>query len=135
MMEIRPKIAEVPKRWNEYKNSRLNELHEQFQKDMSALLHNPMLERTLYDEFSKRGQTTEAFGILDRACYWESGEYSLDIIVNTSKPTRQFTESFRFNLSEEDVEQLRVNAVSIIEYLCGLKVYWFYAYPKYLEKI
>jgi hypothetical protein len=129
--EISTKVAQVSRKWNEYKKPKVIELEQQFKKDISALLGNPMFNETLFDDFSKSGQTTEEFTTLDRSCYWEAGEYSLDIIVNTSRPTLQFTESFKFNLSEEDIKQLRLNAIGIIRYLCGLNVYWFFAYPKY----
>ena len=60
-------------------------------------------------------------------------KYEMEIIVNTSKPNLEFTKSLKFNLSEEDIKQLRLNAIGIIRYLCGFNVQWFFAFPKYLE--
>lgn len=129
--EISPKVAQVTTKWNNFRKKKLQELEQKFQKDIMNLLQHPMLESTIYDEFSKTGAITEEYAIIDRACYWEAGNYQLDIIVESSKPSKQTIKTVGFKLSEEEAKLLRLNSVLILRYLCGFNESWYFAYPKY----
>ncbi len=126
--EISPQVGGMPQKWSEFRNNELREIAPD-----SAIVKNPMIEEEIYDKFSKSKQITDEYSILDRAFYWEAGEYSLDIVVNTTKPAHKCFKKFRFSLTETDVKQLRLNTIGIIRYLCGFKVILFFAYPKFIE--
>ena len=120
--EISPKVAQVATKWNDFRKRRLQELENKLQKDISTLLQNPVLESTIYDEFSKAGEMTEEYTIIDRACYWEAGDYQLNIIVESSKPNKWFIKTVEFTLSEKEAKLLRLNSIGILRHLCSFNV-------------
>lgn len=88
--------------------------------------------RSLYSTFSTRTEHVEAFSSLGRLCYWEPGRYRVRMNVDTARPDRTHSQTWDFDLSQADVEALRLNIIKILQECCGqvFGVYNF-AYPKY----
>ncbi|MGD9873787.1 MAG: hypothetical protein AB7T27_05910 [Kiritimatiellia bacterium] len=129
--EIAPKVGEVSKSWLDFRTTRLRELKNQYEDNFKLLLGNPMLDQTLYDEFFKSGTLTNAFTILERACYWEPADYTLSVHVEAAKPNRIFTKEISFFLSEDDVKLLHLNTIAILRTLCGFNAQFNFASPEY----
>ena len=90
-----------------------------------------MLDQTLYDEFFNSGALTNAYTILERACYWEPAEYTLLLQIEAAKPNRIFEKEFSFSLSEDNVNLLRLNTIAILRTLCGFNEQFNFASPEY----
>ena len=129
--EISPKVLDVSQKWVEYRTRKLNELKKQYPDNFNMLLDNPMLDQTIYDEFSESRALTPAYTILDRACYWEPAEYTLSLQITTAKPNRIFKKAFSFSLSEDDVKLLHLNTITILRTMCGFNDKFNFASPEY----
>lgn len=132
--EISPKVIDVSQKWIEYRTKRLNELKKQYPDNFNMLLDNPMLNQTIYDELSESGDLTHAYTIIDRACYWEPGEYTLLLQIATAKPNRTFNKEFSFSLSEDDVKLLHFNTITILRSMCGFNDQFNFASPEYKKQ-
>lgn len=89
---------------------------------------------SVYREFTKTSESYTVFDEVRRLCYWEPGEYSLRLIVQTALPAREFVQAWDFQLTTEDNERLLLNAVSILSSACtGQSFEWNFANTKYLE--
>jgi hypothetical protein len=73
----------------------------------------------VYEEFSRQELHVGAYTGLDRLCYWEAGSFSLEMNVNTARPTRTFTRRWKFGLSAQDAATLRGNTILIVQLICG----------------
>ncbi len=93
-----------------------------------------MLDQTLYDEFFKSNALTDAYTILERACYWETADYTLTLQIEAAKPNRTFQEEFAFSLSDDDVNLLHLNSIPILRSLCGFNDQFNFATPEYIKK-
>jgi hypothetical protein len=131
--DINPKISHLSRKWADYKKKRIKELEGQYQTDPGVLLDNPVVDELLYDEFSDAGAVTDVYTTVDRACYWETGEYTLAFLVKCARPDKPFSKCFTFELSEDDVRILRLNSIVIVRSLCGFVEPWNFAYPEYRE--
>lgn len=86
--------------------------------------------------YLKSGAYQRAYDVINRLLYWEKGDYELTIIVNTDKPRRSLKFFYRFQLTEQDFESLRLNVITIIQnpFLIALRqnpwIYYF-AYTSY----
>lgn len=74
---------------------------------------------SIYQEFSKTPIHVNSYTSLDRLCYWEIGEYSIEMIVFTSNPNHNFRNKWSFSINDKDQAQLRLNVVKIMQDVCG----------------
>ena len=74
----------------------------------------------LYDQFvrSTPREIVDFHRTIQRLCYWDEGEYSIQAEVRTANPNKQFSFNRRFSLSSEDAERLRRNTFSILAEVC-----------------
>ena len=87
---------------------------------------------TLFNTLSRSGrQEIISFHTnIQRLCYWERGNYSIQIRIRTAHQRRDFIFNRRFSLSEQDAERLRLNAISILAGLCWQpNISYNFAYP------
>lgn len=56
-----------------------------------------------------------AYSAMGREFYWESGKYRLELIIKTDRPHKEFTRTFHFLLSEEEVDELDINRVGLTQ--------------------
>lgn len=130
-----PKVGHIPARWFEFRTERLQRLEKEHGPDtVSSLIDNPLLNEAFYDEFTKERDVVDAYTVLDRAFYWEPGDYSMTIEVECSTPDQTFKNQLSFSLSEEDVNLLRLNSVGTLKAMCGFNVIWNFAYPAYKKE-
>jgi hypothetical protein len=73
----------------------------------------------LFKEFIKSQIYLDSYRDLDRMCYWEAGEYTLEMTVSTSKPNKSFKQDWRFTLKEQDVKLVLLNTVKLLLDTCG----------------
>ncbi|MDB2415036.1 hypothetical protein N9W34_04615 [Rickettsiales bacterium] len=69
--------------------------------------------------------------IMDRSFYWDSGEYSVEMVIKTTKPKKSFKYSFTFSLSDEESKQLKENLIMAQLDACDIpNIIYHKAYPK-----
>jgi len=130
--ENSPKVGHIPAKWMEFRNQKIKELEREHDSAIiSTLINNPLLNEALFDKFLKQTEAVDAYTILDRAFYWEEGDYKLSIIVECSQPDQSFRKDLNFSLSNKDVESLRLNSIPTLKALCRLDAVWNFAYPEY----
>lgn len=129
--DIGSKLIKLPLKWQDFKNNKLKDMQEQHPDIYKALANEPLLDKLLYDEFAKSGQSTDEYTVLDRSFYWDACEYELKISIEATKPDKIFTKTFNFKLSDDDIQKLRLNVISIIDVLCWRDTVWYFAFPKY----
>ena len=118
--EIRPLINELTNSWTKTLfDEGGRSATEQGVNPIGGLVQSQQVLKALYDKFSKQDVHIKAFTALDRLCYWEPGKYSLEMCVNTFRPSGSFVKQWSFELSREDSERLRLNAIIVILEICG----------------
>jgi len=131
LAEVTPKVSNLAVKWNEYRNAKLKELQQKYQKDISELAQIPMLNETMHQDFSSKGTVTPEWDVLNRSCYWDAGDYELAVCVETDQMRKPYTVRFSFALTPDDEKMLRLNAVGVVRSICGLETQWYFAQPKY----
>ncbi len=61
-------------------------------------------------EYSATPVVLSAARELDRLCYWEAGDYELELRVETTRPDKPYTKRWNFGLTPEHASLLRANA-------------------------
>ena len=129
--EMRPHINRVREDWTKV----VLDASEKQQITVASLLATQTYQQAtadLFGEFSKTSPPAEVQKELDRLCYWESGSYSIEMQVNTSRPDRSSNEKWTFELSKTDFKSLRTNALKMVQEVCGQYFGQYYiAYVKY----
>jgi hypothetical protein len=65
------------------------------------------------EKYRKSDAYSKAFDRLNRNLYWESGDYELEIIVNSER--RSYVAKYKFSLTADDFELLKNNVITMIE--------------------
>ncbi|MEX0800217.1 MAG: hypothetical protein WD379_03250 [Dehalococcoidia bacterium] len=88
----------------------------------------------VYRQFSENSVHVSAYTALDRLCYWEAGQYSLEMQVSTARPDARFTRKWQFELTDQDANNVRSNSLKIVQDACG-RTYgqYLFAYAPYGE--
>lgn len=71
----------------------------------------------LFERFLKMPMIQELDQVLKQSCYWQAGQYRIDICV-AEKNNIDITKK-AFFLSDEDAERLKENSVNIIAAICS----------------
>ena len=124
MAEYNPKVLVYIEKWNEFLSKNMV-----IEADWKK---NPQYLESNYTEFGKDNKESMAtFLLLERAFYWNEGEYKLEFIVETDMLNKQFSKIWHFTLGEEDVKNLRLNTVTMLREFCGFTVIYNYVFPEY----
>lgn len=134
--DISPRVGNISQVWHEYRTKKMNELEARLgDKDkFDRIAQSPNLEQILWDQLMKDGVLTNQFVILDRACYWEAGEYLMTVNIECERPTSMFSKEYFFTLTDDDEKLLRLNAITILRVLSGFSDQVSFAYRKYNTK-
>lgn len=65
-----------------------------------------------------RSDVLDAFNTIQRANYWEEGNYDLEIVVRTRQPSTISRHRYRFSLTGDDVKSLGLNCVVMLRASC-----------------
>jgi hypothetical protein len=86
----------------------------------------------LWGATSRGSAHVQAHAELTRLCYWDGGDYTLELRVTTSRPEEDFTRSWRFHLTDQDAQLLRLNAITILRGVANFNdIPYNFAYPAY----
>lgn len=129
--ELNPHVSPVQDQWWDFKETRIAELRESHGAGVELMLKGDLAEDELFKEFSKERPVVDAWGRLDRAFYWDSGEYELELVVVGTRPDREWRFTWGFHLPDADADQLRTNSVGVVRMVCGLKSFFHFAYVPY----
>ena len=87
----------------------------------------------LYDsDFARNSREHhEAWDVLSRRNYWEAGPYRVRFVVKTSAPNKEYVAEWRFSLTDQDFEGLRLNAVNTLREICVGQGTYHFAFPDF----
>ena len=60
----------------------------------AEFLGNTQFTQELYQQFIDAGYATESYSVLDRAFYWDEGQYELKLCVYAVNPDRVFDKTW-----------------------------------------
>ena len=85
----------------------------------------------VYNKFRKTQVYSKTYLQLDRICYWEEGEYAVEMAVITSDPDESFVKQWSFHLTAADAEGLRSNVDLVLDFECRQERYvpYYFAEP------
>lgn len=72
-----------------------------------------------YATFASKQQYLDAYTELDRICYWTAGRFALEMLVETARPSRSFSNCWEFELGSDDTNRLRLNRINILQITCS----------------
>jgi hypothetical protein len=141
--ELRPVIAELQNAWREFEESSKKssavikgsvpaESEPQQGNAIVAADGNGNLDITRSD-FLRTKVAVNCYDRLLRGFYWERGKYGIELRVFSAKPDRTFTQSWEFELSEDEFQSLRLNAIVIMRLAIGDSGLYNFAYPEYVN--
>lgn len=120
--ELRPRLEALRQAWQD-------RVLERFGEDLQAVASGaaPAPAQTelrrqiedLYREFSQEELHVRTYHALQRLCYWEPGDYTIELRVATVHPEAVHADSWEFTLEEGAVENLRLNIVKILQATCN----------------
>jgi hypothetical protein len=85
----------------------------------------------LYAQFMNEPVHVQAHADLQRALYWNSGEYTLKVSVHTSRPKVIYPRTWSFSLTNDDLASLRLNAIPALRETCGLPRQYNFVFAEY----
>jgi hypothetical protein len=129
--ENKPKVAPLVKKWQEFVKNQLESHSEGAQKQDYTLLQNPVFSEALFEIFLKTKDALDAYTVMSHALYWQPVAYRMTMFVEASRPDRAFKKEWRFSLTEEDIENLRLNAIVTLREICGMSAMYNFAFPEY----
>lgn len=124
--EMRPIYDKLSLNWQNY----LDGLFPYEKRRLSQNLENEIY--ILFDEFTKTTDSSNAYIELNREFYWEKGNYSLHLNIQTSQPDKLFFKTFNFSLTDEECKYIRYNVITLDDLACGQSRFpWQFAYPNF----
>ncbi len=129
--EMKARVMPLAKAWQEFIREKLDALDNAGEKPDYTVLQNPAFSESLWDAFGNTQAAQNAFAVINNAFPWQVGEHELCLLLDTSSPTETSQKRWRFILSDQDIENLRLNVVHTLRESCGLKATHNYAYPAY----
>lgn len=124
-VEIQNKIQALKQAWGSFQ--------------WEATRKNPSIQSdqqwqsNLFVEFSKEPSCPVTSNELQRLCWWDAGQYNVQITIQTVRPDRSFKRNWSFELPESDSQRLRMgNVFTMVREACQQQP-WQYtlAYVKY----
>ena len=94
-------------------------------------LQNPAFSEALFQLFMQTKESVDAFAAINNAFYLQAGEHELGLIVEASGANERFEKCWHFFLTEDDIDNLRRNAIPTLRQVCGLPTTYNFAFPEY----
>jgi hypothetical protein len=120
--DLRPRLEVLRQEWQKIVLDRFGEA---FQAAASGAEDAPApadLRRgveEVYREFSRGDLHVATYQAMQRMCYWEPGDYMVELKVVTSGPDEVHSARWQFRLEDEAVENLRINIIKILQATCA----------------
>jgi hypothetical protein len=87
-----------------------------------------------YPTFCQQVEHTKALKHLTEQFYWNPGGYRLSVRVQTARPDLTFPKQWRFELTEAQSQQLRLNAPKVVQEACHQYIgQYYFAFAPYHE--
>jgi hypothetical protein len=90
--------------------------------------------RPLYDAFhtAENAKIANIYQVIDREFYWIAGRYRLTLMVTSSRPEKEFTFDYTFDLTMAESDLVRLNTIGCLMAICNVPDLIFnFAYPRY----
>lgn len=129
--ELSPMLNQVRTDWQRYVAGRYEELLSAPQLGQSS---PDVLLRQWHDaDFSRSSESyNRAWDMLQRKNYWESGNYTLTLLMKTSPGKKEYQQKWSFTINNAQSEDLRLNSIATLQELCVGTLGYHFAYVEYL---
>ena len=99
--------------------------------DLSGQSQNPSLAESFFSVFAKQAEPLELYTQLNHGFFWHAGEYRLELEVRCAAPVESVKSLWRFTVTQEDEQSLRLNVITLLKEICGLPVVYNFVYRPY----
>ena len=131
--ELSPVTSELAAKFFEFRKTLMTEMKEKIGDEYQNIISHPIFMEKIYEDFATEQAHVDTYAALDRAFYWEAGDYELDMTVESSDPKFAITKTKAFSLSDEDSNALRLNIIGVLRQICGIIEPLSFANPKYKD--
>jgi hypothetical protein len=113
--ELTPFLNSTSEEWNKFITSKIVLTAS----PNTILTPRGLIERKDFDEFTRSNNSFhDAWDQLQRKNYWEEGEYQVTMAISAPSFPKEFAETWKFTLSKQQSENLRLNSVVTLNELC-----------------
>ena len=126
--DLRPIFNNLKAKWASYL-----EIHYPTQNRISDSENNYHLRTNeLHQKFVQTNDSTDSYAKFNREFYWEKGDYELTLKISTASPNKTFSKKWKFTLTEDNAEHVRLNNLYLVDVACDQTVdNYNFAYPRF----
>lgn len=130
--QYEPQIQPLRDAWRAFLEEQLRRANVDPALQLPRLLENPALLADQFNEFIRAGHATGLHAAISNGFFWHAGDYHLDFMIDTESQAEATSRRWRFTISAQDEQNLRLNVVTLIRELCYLPVVYNFAYKEYV---
>lgn len=127
----RPMVEKVKASWMALRSQVGNNGSPRLPSEADATMVESAALNAAFDSFLNSPESAALWTKLNNECFWLAGKYELWLRVETARPDQAFEKHWRFALTEQDCEQLRLNIIGILREICVLDSRYHFAYQEY----
>lgn len=131
--QYEPHIQPLRDAWRAFLEGQLRQANLNPAEHLARLLGNPELLAGQFAQFLQAGNATGLHAAISNGFFWHAGDYRLDFMIDTHAKAEAISRHWRFALSAQDEQSLRLNVVTLIRELCYLPVVYNFAHKEYVE--
>ncbi|WP_144410372.1 hypothetical protein [Chromobacterium vaccinii] len=122
--------ASFIKKWNEIQGNYFDSLTV----EKKTIPTTTATKEGLFDNLTKTEESRALFGRLTELFFWMPSDYEVKIIINTSE-TKQIKTAWKFNITDEESQNIKGNAMAIMRGACGLGHFHTFIYKEYSKSV
>jgi hypothetical protein len=131
--QYEPHVQPLRDAWRAFLEERMRQLDVDRQAVRRAAVEaNPALLGEDFNEFIRVGHATNLHTAISNGFFWHAGDYRLEFMIDTDTQLGATARYWRFSLTVQDEQNLRLNVVTLIRKLCYLPVVYNFAYKEYV---
>ncbi len=131
--QYEPHVQPLRDAWRAFLEERIRQLDPTLQAARrAAVVANPALLGDDFNEFIRAGHATNLHTAISNGFFWHAGDYQLEFTIDTDTQLAATMRHWRFSLTAQDEQNLRLNVVTLIRELCYLPVVYNFAYKEYV---
>jgi hypothetical protein len=113
--------------WQLFVAGKMAELGDQ----AASLVNTAGFVDALFGEFSHEQAALDLYTQISNGFYWQAGRYKLDLGINCASPTNSMHYTWFFELTQDDEQKLRLNALVMMKEICSIQVIYNFIYKPY----
>jgi len=113
--------------WQLFVAGKMTELGDQ----AASLAQTTGFVDALFAEFGHQQVPLDLYSKINHGFYWQAGRYQLDLTINLASPISPAHYKWFFELTQDDEQKLRLNAIAMMKELCGIQIVYNFIYKPY----